>query len=246
MSPKAHFDGHGFAALRGFVPPAQVRQILAETERYIREVALEVPRTDVMYEDLADPASLKQMTRMHRHDAWFAALLEHGRFADLAAGLLGTAAVPRNIQYFNKPRTVSLPTPPHQDGYYFMLEPNHALTMWLALDHVDESNGCVRYVAGSHLRGVRPHARTQVLGFSQSLTDYGEADQAAEACLAAEPGDLLVHHSLTIHRAEANRSERSRRALGLIYYSAEAREDADAHVRYQQQLKEQLEKAGRI
>ena len=28
------------------------------------------------------------------------------------------------------------------------------LTIWLALDPVDEQNGCLRYVAGSHRRGI--------------------------------------------------------------------------------------------
>ncbi|MEC8389905.1 MAG: phytanoyl-CoA dioxygenase family protein [Planctomycetota bacterium] len=36
--------------------------------------------------------------------------------------------------------------------------------------------------------------------------------------LPAQPGDLLVHDAMTIHRADANRStNRTRRALGFIY-----------------------------
>ena len=79
--------------------------------------------------------------------------------------------------------------------------------MWLALDVVDEENGCVRYVRGSHRRGMRPHGRTGVLGFSQGITDYGQPeDLADEIAFPAQPGDLLVHHALTIHRADGNRS----------------------------------------
>jgi ectoine hydroxylase-related dioxygenase (phytanoyl-CoA dioxygenase family) len=50
------------------------------------------------------------------------------------------------MQYFNKPPSVGQPTPPHQDGYYFMLDPCEAVTMWFALDEVDEENGRMRYV----------------------------------------------------------------------------------------------------
>ena len=37
--------------------------------------------------------------------------------------------------------------------------------MWLALDEVDETNGCLCYVPGSHRQGLREHARTRTLGF---------------------------------------------------------------------------------
>jgi len=63
------------------------------------------------------------------------------------------------MQWFNKPAKMGTETPPHQDGFYFMLEPNHAVTMWLALDVADAENGCMRYIPRSHLGGIRPHKK---------------------------------------------------------------------------------------
>jgi phytanoyl-CoA hydroxylase len=113
--------------------------------------------------------------------------------------------------------------------------------MWLALEEVDGDNGCVHYVKGSHLKGMRPHGKTQTLGFSQGITDFGtEEDIANEVPMPAKPGDLLIHHALTIHRAEGNKSlTRSRRAMGLIYFGASAKEDVDAKERYMKQLQEE-------
>jgi phytanoyl-CoA hydroxylase len=146
------------------------------------------------------------------------------------------------MQYFNKPPRIGQPTPAHQDGYYFMLEPNEAVTMWLALEPVDEENGCVRYVRGSHKHGLRPHGRTQVLGFSQGMTDFGTADDLRnEVFFPCQPGDLLVHHALTIHRADGNPSEhRTRKALGFIYYARHAQEDVVKKQAYQESLKQSL------
>ena len=63
----------------------------------------------------------------------------------------------------------------------------------------------------------------------------------------AQPGDLLAHDALTIHWADGNRSQtRSRRALGLIYYSERAQEDAAAHAAYQRRLTEDLRREGKI
>ncbi|MFP6901387.1 MAG: phytanoyl-CoA dioxygenase family protein, partial [Opitutales bacterium] len=150
--------------------------------------------------------------------------------------------------FFNKPPGIGQATPAHQDGHYFMLRPCHALTMWMALDPVDEENGCVRYVRGSHLNGMRPHGRTETLGFSQGITGFGtETDIRDEVPCPANPGDLLAHDALTIHRADANLSStRLRRALGFIFYGESAREDTDAHEKYQRNLAEELKASGKI
>ena len=149
----------------------------------------------------------------------------------LAEVLLGEEVVPKNLQYFNKPPLLGSATPPHQDGYYFMIEPCSALTMWLSLDAVDEENGCIRYLRRSHKKGMRLHNRTQTLGFSQGITDFGTKDDIAnEIVCCAKPGDLLVHQAMTVHRADSNNSiSRNRRALGFIFYGSSAKENIEAH-----------------
>ena len=46
-----------------------------------------------------------------------------------------------------------------------MLEPNEAVTMWLALDEVDDENGCF---AISHIHTVRPIEAHQYFAFDIS------------------------------------------------------------------------------
>ena len=46
------------------------------------------------------------------------------------------------------------------------------LTLWLALEDVDEENGCMYYVPGSHKQGLLQHYKTDMIGFSQALVDY--------------------------------------------------------------------------
>ena len=138
-------------------------------------------------------------------------------------------------------------TPPHQDGYYFRLEPNEAVTMWLALEDVDEENGCVRYVPGSHKLGMRPHGMTGTLGFSRGITDYGPEDVHKEVFFPTKAGDLLVHHSLTIHRADGNSSlSRTRKAIGLIYYAEKAKQDVKAVEAHRRQLTRDLKAQDKI
>ena len=207
-----------------------------------------MPPEHVFYESKSERESLKQLQKLDEHDPYFGQLISEGPFRDLAEDLLGTEVVCKNLQYFNKPPGINVPTPAHQDGFYFKLDPCEALTLWLALDSVDEENGCVRYVKGSHKCGMRPHATTETLGFSQGITDFPrQADTVTELALPADAGDLIAHDAMTIHRAEGNHSStRNRRALGFVYYSVDAREDTAAWETYQAELHARLKSQGKI
>ena len=247
VAQRAAFERDGFVAVRGFLNAAELARLRAALQTFIADVVPGLARGQVYYENQDDPASLKQIQRLSEHDEHFAGLFR-GRVKDLAERLLGEPVSGQNMQYFDKPPGANSATPAHQDGYYFMLEPCSAVTLWLALDAADEGNGCVRYLRGSHRLGLRQHGRTTTLGFSQSIRDFGsEQDRAAEVALRAAPGDILAHHALTIHRAGRNESaERSRRALGFIYYAQSARHDRRAHGEYQRRLAAELKQQGKI
>jgi phytanoyl-CoA hydroxylase len=117
----------------------------------------------------------------------------------------------------------------------------------MALDPVDDENGCLRYVPGSHQEGIRPHGRSNVLGFSQGILDYGPADVAREVQIHLQPGDVVAHHGETIHRAMANRSAaRRRRAFAIVYKGNSCLRDEDAFARYKAALKQQHDQLGLI
>lgn len=245
---KTTFDEHGYVVLRGFLSADEVAEARRELDRYIADVIPTIPVDCVFYEDKDDPATLKQLPNMQDHDAYFENMLRGDtRFYRLAELLVG-GVVGRNLQLLRKPPAVGLPTPPHQDGYYYMVQPVEGLTMWLGLDVADEENGGLRYVNGSHKLGLRPHSRTQTLGFSQGITDYGNAyDLEHEQMYTAEPGDLLVHHALTVHRADGNKSaDRPRAALGFVYLWDQVEENAEGLAAYRKQLAEDWTKLGKL
>ena len=57
------------------------------------------------------------------------------------------------------PPGVDHPTPPHQDNYYFNLKPLNVV-IWLALDDVDDENGCLRYSPATPAAAARMDVRT--------------------------------------------------------------------------------------
>lgn len=245
---RQRFLNDGYIFFPNFLGDAEIRELRLTLDHFIREKVQHMPTEQVYYEDRADKNSLKQLQQLFLYEPFFDRLMFGSKFERLASILLDDQVVGKNMQYFNKAPKIGKATPPHQDGYYFMLKPNEALTMWLALEKAGPENGCVRYVRGSHKKSLRPHGRTDTLGFSQGIVDFGREEDYAESVFhPARAGDLLVHHSLTIHWAEANASEElSRKALGFIYFAAKAREDKIAQAAYQKRLAEELAQTEKI
>ena len=244
VSEKLRYDRDGFVIVRQFLTPDERADLCRELDRYIRDVVPRLPDADAFYDNKSRPQTLKQLQHM-QHDPFFGGYIRHPKWVELAEALVGEPAACEGSEWFNKPPGTDHVTPPHQDNYYFCLAPPNVVTIWMALDAVDDENGCLRYVAGTHCKPIRPHSRSNVLGFSQGITDYGAADSAAEARIHLQPGDVVAHHGNTIHRADANRSRtRHRRAFAMVFKGKSCRRDEAAFARYQTAVKEQHQHLG--
>lgn len=244
---KAEFDADGFTVLRGFFSADDVQAMEDDVQNYIHNILPNLPENAAFCEVKGDLSTLFRLDRMHSYDPeatqrW----MGRDDVTKLAETLIDDAVAQQELQLFGKAPHVGKETPAHQDGYYFKLIPNEALTVWAPLDVCDRGNGCVVYVKGSHKRGVLPHGKSKVFGFSQGLLAYTDEDRELEVAVEVEPGDVIAHHSLTIHRADPNPSDRRRWALGMVYYADRAKVDQAAHDAYNAQVHAQWKEAGRI
>jgi len=238
------FDRDGFVIVRQLLSPPEFDKLRANLDRYILQIVPTLADSHAFYDTKGRPETLKQMQHMG-DDPFFGAYRKQPKWVGLAQALLGEEVEVQEPEWFNKPPGTNHVTPPHQDNYYFNLKPPHVLTIWMALDPVDDGNGCLRYVAGSHRHGIRPHGRSNVLGFSQGITDYSPDDQAREVAIHLQPGDVVAHHGNTIHRADANRSAtRNRRAFAMVCKGMSCGRDEEAYTRYLAALKTQHEQMG--
>ncbi|XP_062498845.1 probable alpha-ketoglutarate-dependent hypophosphite dioxygenase [Corticium candelabrum] len=248
QTAKAQFDDAGYVRADAYFSAEEIATVRDELERYKREVIQRVPQKFVFYEDKSRPTeTLIRLERMMTFDEFFSSLSKSPAINGLADKLLGTECEPNNVQYFSKPPGAK-PTPYHQDGQYFMHD--KGLTFWLALDDVDEVNGCMYYVPGSHKYGLLPHHKSNALGFSQALTKFPSELLNTDVCMRATAGTLLAHHPHTIHNAGGNRdSTRWRPALGLTFWAKKCGDDVELqarHEEYQEMLAEQLQRDGKI
>ena len=240
------FKDDGYLVYNEIFDSDELKEIKDHVELYIDEVAPKMPENQVYYDQKNQKESLKQIQKMFEYNTFFNNLI-HGRIYELAGKLLGENPKVINLQYFNKSPKYSKPTPPHQDGFYFKIKPIKAITFWLALDDVNETNGAIQYYLGSHKQGLKDHQNSGILGFSQRIP---EEDVSLKECkkitLICKAGTLLAHDALMIHSADSNRSSHSRKSLGFIYYGTSVEIDEQSANDYQVALDKELLSKGLV
>ena len=80
--------------------------------------------------------------------------------------------------------------------------------------------GCVRVIPGSHRKGQLAHFDDHndaltILSRGQKLADEIREKDAVD--LVLEPGDVSLHHTLTVHSSGTNRSDDWRIGIGISY-----------------------------
>ena len=209
---KAAFDRDGFVAVKALITPAQVAELLLDYERALKgEIPVpefEGPKKKGPVIQLANPSQ--------KIPGW----QEHPYFLNarkVAAELLGCPVEYGYDQLIYKPPHSPSPTAWHQDAGYWRnwkggLGAERAVTCWLALAPAFLENGCMQFIPGSHLEGIREHHsvadRSEIANALATDTDASRA----LAC-PLDPGDATFHHCRTLHYTGGNLTDVPRQAL---------------------------------
>ena len=108
----------------------------------------------------------------------------------------------------------------HQDSLYWPLvtPKNTQVTAWIALDDVDEENGCMWMVSNSHAWGdhIEYLHSLKPAGFRSMPETYRSRASKMKPCPVPR-GTVHYHHALTWHGSDENLSDRPRRAIALHF-----------------------------
>lgn len=238
------FYRDGFTKIPKLISPEKVAEVLAAYTEFVKNDAPNLKGRDINYAD-KDAGIINSVHALHyRPDTYFSKLLNSDEMKSVAAAFLEEPAIGRAAEMFAKPAAKGMPSPPHQDNYYWCLkpvQPGTALTLWVALDYCGKENGGVSYLRGSHQIGVIDHEDSFAPGSSQTITNRDRyLGEFETVCLDLEPGDVLVHDSMTVHFSAANTAARSRRGMTLQYQAFSAQTDEDMKRHYETQLMRQV------
>lgn len=163
-----------------------------------------------------------QVTNVWQKDKEIRRFVCARRFARVAAGLMGVDGV----RLYHDQALIKEPgsnaTPWHQDYYYWPLDTEHTVTMWLALVDIPRTMGSMSFVSGSH-----KNSSFKALPISDSSQEYFESLIASHGLEARsydlKAGDATFHSGRVLHSAHANSSDRRREVMTVIYYADGAR-----------------------
>lgn len=175
--------------------------------------------------------ALGEVTGASRAYPSLANIARDRRFGALAAAALGATRV-QLLQ------DSLLYKPPHEGGrvawhqdytYVGFLTPPRVISVRIALLPETEDTGCMQVVGGSHCWGQvgEVHALTEshVESLIPSLSPAQRDAVAGATLLELEPGDISIHHCLTLHGSGPNRGGRPRRTIILRMFDGDCRLD---------------------
>jgi hypothetical protein len=141
------------------------------------------------------------------------------RFAKVAADLLGVPSVRlyHDQALFKEPGGGH--TPWHQDQFYWPLQTNNTVTLWMPLVDVSEVMGSMTFASGSHLAGEA--TSTAISDQSEAFFDdfVKQKGFPLETAGAMNAGDATFHTGWALHRAPGNVTDRVRAVMTIIYFA---------------------------
>jgi non-heme Fe2+,alpha-ketoglutarate-dependent halogenase len=114
----------------------------------------------------------------------------------------------------------------HQDGSFPgsglrpALSEAKNVSVWIAIDEANETNGCVRVIPGSHRESLEVSADTSDVGdglFGRRYKVAYKGDPSKAVSLSLRPGQFFIFDGGTLHGSTRNPSLRRRLGLSVRY-----------------------------
>jgi ectoine hydroxylase-related dioxygenase (phytanoyl-CoA dioxygenase family) len=236
----ARYREQGVVVLRGVIPKSWLQRAAAAVDRVL---ANPTP-TGVEYTPEGESGRYYGDFFVWRVESEIEAFFRESPLPAIAAEVLQSDEVYLFYDQLlvKEPRTKE-PTPLHQDLPYWPIRNDRTqgagiLSIWVPFDPVPRSHGAVRYLEGSHRWGkfYAPASFSDRSSFGATYEAAGLEKMpepaelirtSEELCWETEPGDVVLHHSLTLHHAPGNDSSSvRRRALAVRFVAKDVVYDA--------------------
>jgi len=211
----AFYRHNGFLQVDDVLDAAEVARLGAEIDEIYRSDrgGIHTGASGSAYAKVLD-----QRVNLWRDSATMREFVLDGRLAEMARRLCGARAVRLwHDQALLKQPGDSKPTPWHQDLPYWPMNEPGALSLWMALDDVDERNGAMSFIPGSQAVGALPGINLVDPQDLFAMVPKGQLAGVRPVTARMRAGSCTFHNGLCFHYAAANTTARPRRAMVIIY-----------------------------
>ena len=150
-------------------------------------------------------------------------IISDSRISDVMQDLMGENLICWGSHFFCKDPNSKETVAWHQDISYWPMSESKTITVWLAIDDVDETNGSMKVIPKSHLHGQinfdkSKDSENNVLHQTiVNAEDYG----LAPVSINLKAGQIEVHSDLLVHGSSENNSNKRRAGLTMRFVPPE-------------------------
>jgi ectoine hydroxylase-related dioxygenase (phytanoyl-CoA dioxygenase family) len=221
----AFYRNNGYLLVENAVTPAQLDALRRVTYALI-EKSRGVTESDEVFDlDDGHSAARPRLTRIklpHKQDPVYWDTLVNSRITDVLRTLLGPNVALSTAKLNTKAPGGGAAVEWHQDWAFYPHTNDDLLAVGLMLEDVDEANGPLQVIPGSHKGPVLAH--TNADGVFCGAVDPGDPDFHHDrvVTLTGKAGSMTVHHVRTLHGSAPNMSDRNRFILFYECLAADA------------------------
>ncbi|MCD9188331.1 MAG: phytanoyl-CoA dioxygenase family protein [Pyrinomonadaceae bacterium] len=220
-SQSAKFWRDGHILLRGLADAEEIERFQPAIKNAAEKYSTETRK--LAERDTYGKAFL-QIMNLWRVDEEVKRFVFAKKFAQAAADLLGVEKVRlyHDQALFKEPDGGH--TPWHQDQYYWALDTEKTITMWMPLVDISDETGMLTFASGSHEKGALGSLAISDESEQTYAKYIAENDFPIAKAGSMRAGDATFHLGWTIHSAGANLSKtKTREVMTVIYYADGAR-----------------------
>ena len=162
---------------------------------------------------------LRRIKEPIKHHKFYKKTFLNKKILDIVSQLLGPSIRSNGNKLNMKSGKFGSPVKWHQDWAFYPHTNDKILAVGVCLDDMNEENGCLQVIPGSHKGPIFNHHYENY--FAGAITDDNfDASKAVKIELKA--GDISIHHVRTIHGSLTNSSLKQRRLLLFQYCSGDS------------------------
>ncbi len=228
----AQFNKDGFIVLRNFLDAKSCDNILRMAQINL-DAKIEPIETEIGYDSrdkeyrtsVTDYSShakeehitVRRLRQVYNRDALFKAWMENIKIRPILQQVLDKQVVITTAHHnsiMTKMPFYSTATAWHQDRRYWRYSDDNLVSVWLALDDEHSENGVLEFIPGSHTMKFSPEQFDDKEYFSE-IKEENKRIIATKVSTDLQKGDVVLFHSLLLHRANKNSTNKPK--ISFVY-----------------------------
>lgn len=212
----------GYVGVEGVLNADEIAALRRVTDEFV-EKSRTVSESDDVFDlepgHTADQPRLRRLKSPINAHEIYAQTIRHDAILDRVAQLIGPAIRTNGNKLNMKSGGFGSPVEWHQDWAFYPHTNDDLLAVGICLDDMNEENGCLLVVPGSHRGPILDHHQDGC--FAGAVTEENFDDGTAEK-VELKAGGISIHHARALHGSLPNTSPNPRRLLLFQYCSGDS------------------------